>query len=692
MSTTPRVPTPPYIVERPTGHLRPSPDTEWVISLGNGGFAMGSASGVNRRKYHALLIASTNPPVERFSCLSGLDETLVIHGEAGSSQHEATLYTQRLVGGRFEGWGVSHLQRFEKSPTACRWLYHFDGFEITKELRLAWRRNACAVRYFVRDTKTGPGRAITMRITPRVTLRDFHGTLPAATIDRWTSRADAGGFRVSADGRTLGLTCTPASNDDPRVRVELRHQPSLLANLHIDMETERKQEDIDTVFAPGSFEVQIAGPGPASFTVAAALDPEQPDPAVFDDDSRGRHLAAVRRTFEQNDPRRAALAPLVDACDDYLVPRTVEGKRLMTVLAGFPWFADWGRDTMISMIGLMLVTHRFDDARGCLETFARYVSQGMIPNLFDDYGGPPQYNTVDASLWFLHASKAYLDATEDRATFDSLLAPACLEIITHHRAGTRYGIAMDPADCLITAGDHTTQLTWMDAKRNGVVFTPRHGKAVEINALWRHGLVCVASAIEPRDQAKSRELRELAERVEASFRAAFWFESEKRLHDCLQQDTGGTWRPVSQVRPNQIFAASLEHSGLTQAERAAVVENVRREHLTPFGLRTLSPRDPNYRARFDGDMMARDAAYHNGTVWPWLIGPYCEAVLRAGGFSDASKAQVRAAVQPLLDSLTHGCLGQIAEVYDGEDPRRPQGCIAQAWSVAETLRACVMAL
>jgi predicted glycogen debranching enzyme len=645
---------------------------------------MGSASLVNRRKYHALLIASTNPPVERYSCLAGLDEVVVIPGESGKPPREVALSGHRLVGGRLEPDGPSRLVRFEKSPTSCRWVYDAAGVEVVKELRLAWRRNACAVRYFVRDA--GPsGRTIGIRVTPRITMRDFHGTLPSADLSRWKCETSPDGFRVSAEGRAMSLVCAASGG------VRNIAQPSLLRGLHLDMETERSQEDVENICSPGWFEVEIAGSG--SFTIAAALEPEKADPAVFDDEARSRHLAEVRRNFAQGDAAREALGPLVDACDDYLVPRTVEGKQLMTVLAGFPWFADWGRDTMISMVGLMLVTRRFDDARGCLETFARYVSQGMIPNLFDDYGGPPQYNTVDASLWFLHASRAYLDATGDRVTYDALLAPACLQIIEHYRKGTRYGIGMDPADGLIFAGDHTTQLTWMDAKRDGVVFTPRHGKAVEINALWRHGLVCVAAAIESRDAAKAAELRALAVRVGDSFRRAFWFEKEQRLHDCLQRDEkAGAWRPVPEVRPNQVFAASLEHSGLTTRERRAVVECVRRELLTPFGLRTLSPRDPNYRARFDGDMMARDAAYHNGTVWPWLIGPYCEAVLRAGEFSPVAKAEVQSVVQPLLDSLGDGCLGQIAEVYDADEPRRPQACIAQAWSVAETLRACVMSL
>ena len=355
---------------------------------------------------------------------------------------------------------------------------------------------------------------------------------------------------------------------------------------------------------------------------------------------------------------------------------------------------------MISMVGLMIATRRLDEARGCLKTFAAYVDQGMIPNLFDDYGGPPQYNTVDASLWFLHACGEYLAASGDHAALRSELLPACHEIVRAYRTGTRFGIRMDPADGLIQAGDETTQLTWMDAKRDGVVFTPRHGKAVEINALWHHGLLRLAKASEtcgfaaPAGQSPA-ELRELAARVATSFRAAFWFEQEQRLHDCLQADGRGGWKPVPQVRPNQIFAVSLEHSALEPAQRREVVENVRRHHVTPFGLRTLASSDPGYRGRFEGNMMSRDGAYHNGTVWPWLIGPFCEAVLRVGEFSETSRADVRRLLEPLIGSTRPGggggCIGQIAEVYDGDEPRRAQGCVAQAWSIAETLRLAVLA-
>jgi predicted glycogen debranching enzyme len=646
---------------------------------------MGTASGLNRRKYHALLIASTRPPVDRVSCLAGLEEEVIVEDSSGREVQRTSLGVHRYSSGTLDPKGVDHLVRFEKTPTTARWIYRFAGAEIVKELRMAWRRNGCAVRYYVRPPA---GQTVRLRLSPCVTLRDFHTVNRSLDASRFRSEIGGRDMLIEAEGRTLHLRCDAGAAQE---------RPVVLRDVLLDLETERRQEDTEDLFIPGYFEAAVPrGAAEHSFVLAATLAPDAPDLALFSEDVREQHLVGVRRLFVNGDARREALFPLVDAADEFLVPRIVDGRPLTTVLAGFPWFSDWGRDTMISLIGLMLVTRRFEDARGALETFARFCRDGLIPNLFDDYGGPPQYNTVDASLWFLHASTEYLAASDDRPTFDRVLLPACLEIIDRYRTGTHFNIRMDPADGLIESGDETTQLTWMDAKRDGIVFTPRHGKPVEINALWHHGLRAVARAIADTDPDRASELRALADHVAASFRAKFWCGGERRLYDCLQRDAAGEWRPIPQIRPNQIFAVSLADSPLTPEQQRGVVACVTRDLLTPFGLRTLSPRDPAYCPRFDGDMMSRDRAYHNGTVWPWLIGAYCEALLRVGEFSAGAKQEARAALQPLLNSITTGCLGQIAEVYDAEPagtrPRRPQGCMAQAWSMAEALRAAVMTL
>jgi predicted glycogen debranching enzyme len=350
---------------------------------------------------------------------------------------------------------------------------------------------------------------------------------------------------------------------------------------------------------------------------------------------------------------------------------------------------------MISLPGLLLVTGQYKNAMCVLSTLARHRRRGLILNNFDDRTGEPSYNTVDASLWFLHTSCEYLRATEDRAGFDQHLRPACIDVIEAYIAGTDYGIRVD-RDGLVMAGDPTTQLTWMDAKRDGIVFTPRHGKPVEINALWHHGLLAVAAAIAEGDAKHAERYRGAAALAAESFNNQFWNSAKECLYDVLHPGDGRAWLPNDQVRPNQIFAVSLEHSPLDERRQRAVVQTVRARLLTPHGLRTLDPSDPGYRGRFAGPIFDRDAAYHNGTVWPWLMGPFAEAVLRLGRFSPAARADARDLLRPLIDRLDAESLGQLPEVFDGDDqpgaPQRPGGCIAQAWSVAEVLRVFTLAL
>jgi predicted glycogen debranching enzyme len=347
------------------------------------------------------------------------------------------------------------------------------------------------------------------------------------------------------------------------------------------------------------------------------------------------------------------------------------------------------------MRGLLLCTGRFKEALEVLTEFAALQRRGLVPNCFEDGSGEPEYNTVDGSLWFVHAACEYLRLSGDRAGF-AQVRQACLNVIDAYRAGTDYDIRMD-SDGLITAGGPGTQLTWMDAKRDGVVFTPRHGKPVEINALWYSGLLELAAAIEPDMGARAKELRQVAEQARTSFEAAFWNPERGCLNDVLIPSAGG-WNANAQVRPNQIFALSQPYSPLNNARQAAVLARVRARLLTPVGLRTLDPSDPCYRPRYEGSLRDRDAAYHNGTVWPWLMGPYCEAVLRVGGFSDAARTEVRGVLAPLIAEFmerrgTPGPVRQAAEIYDAEPVngvRRPEGCIAQAWSVAELMRVMTM--
>jgi predicted glycogen debranching enzyme len=378
----------------------------------------------------------------------------------------------------------------------------------------------------------------------------------------------------------------------------------------------------------------------------------------------------------------AQVEPLVEAAGQFIVLRTMrDGRQSTTILAGYPWFGDWGRDAFISLPGLLLTTGRFEEAREVLTTFASAQHNGLIPNRYDDYGGQCAYNSVDASLWFVHAADAYVRHSHDLETWKEFLEPACLRMVEAFERGTDFDIAVD-RDGLLRCGNPSTQITWMDAKSGEDVFTPRHGKPVEINALWYHVLCILADRLSENGDQRSLRFETKAERIHQLFEPMFWNEATRGLYDCVRDDEAD---PA--IRPNQVFAVSLPHSPLSPARQRSVLSCVQEHLLTPYGLRTLSPADPRYRPRYEGGPYERDSAYHQGTVWPWLLGPFVEAYLRVHNFDASARDHCRKLLGRLLEHLAEAGLGTLSEVYDGDPPHRPGGCIAQAWSVAETLRA-----
>lgn len=692
--------------------------TEWLLTNGIGGFAMGTVLGAPTRRYHALLVAAMKPPVERIAALHAIDERLTI--DRGSAS-ERSLNLTRFHFDASPDRPRSHaaLVRFERGPF-CLWRYQADGVDIEKRLHVFHGRNAVEVRYTLR----APGRRVRLQLRPLVALRDFH-TLrrkPAgASIDDvFQCRGIGMGVVVVADH--LGVVIT---SDAPRFRPD----PAWWTGLHYEREHDRGQDHIEDLYTPGEFILDSPGLDHAvSATVYATADARPTCSVEQDVAQRSARIAAmadaaVRSAASPPDaPTRDAVERLCAAGDEFVVPRGGSatdpyGKPGLTVLAGYPWFADWGRDTMIALPGLLIATGRHDDASGVLATFAAHRRGGVIPNRFDDRGGPPHFNTADASLWFIHAVHELWLAS---GAVEPHLLEACLDIIHAYRDGTHAGdparpegaasgdladapggpIRMDPDDGLIAAGDEQTQLTWMDARRDGISFTPRAGKAVEINALWHHALRSVAAMVRRTDEAAASDLELLAARVAGSFQDKFWNPNLGCLLDLVPDpDAPLAGQPAAQVRPNQVFAAAVEHTPLTPAQRGGVIRIVRERLLTPVGLRTLDPADPHFRPRYAGPLRRRDEAYHNGTVWPWLLGPLAEATLRAGGFSRESRAAARAMLDPLMAEMNHHCPGQLAEVYDGDTPTRPgarhprpDGCPAQAWSVAMTLRALVLTL
>ncbi|MGA2582853.1 MAG: amylo-alpha-1,6-glucosidase [Tepidisphaeraceae bacterium] len=624
------------------GELRPHLQEEWLLTNGLASYAAGTVVGCATRRYHGLLCAATLPPVGRVMLLNRIGEILNVEGQADRLLELSICQ----FGSDFHPRGDRYLRRFDLDDGIARWNYDVEGIRICKEVQLLWQKNAVGIRYRVE-----PGeQRLELSLLPFARLLDFHSLrrgkreFQEEHSPRGCTLADgANRLSIVADGGSYVV------------------QPDWWFGHTYAIETERGLDDTEDLYTPGRFVIQIAKP--TTLTLWASFG----EPATFDWDAE-----IARRKPAKMKTSSAVLANLSRAAADFIVHRkSPDGKDGSTVIAGYPWFCDWGRDTMISLPGLFLTSGRLDQARQVLSVFAQYVSQGMIPNRFDDYTNEPSYNTVDASLWFIHAVHEYARLSEDVKTFRDVLRPACKQIIEGYTLGTRYNIKVDPADGLVTQGDANTQLTWMDAKCDGIAFTPRQGKAVEINALWHHALRLMG------ENAR-------ADRVAESFRKAFWLSPYRGLADVVDNQ-----RRDSSLRPNQIFAVSLPNSPLTHEQQWAVVETVRRELLTPFGLRTLDKNDPRYRGSYRGGQRQRDEAYHNGTVWPWLIGGFLEAYLKVHNRSDAAVAQARRWLMPLIDQMQHGCIGQIPEIFEGDEPHRPVGCFAQAWSVAEVLRLAV---
>lgn len=634
----------PYQVET-YGELHPHLNQEWLLTNGTGSFAMSTVVGCNTRRYHGLLVASTNPPVGRVMALSRLAESVAIDDQATPVELSANFFQSLMI-----PRGDRYLRRFELYHTA-KFHYDADGVRITKEVLLVWGKPIVGVRYTV---DTGKHSRVQLRLQPFVALRDFHALPRRDGREYDLLHSDR---RVSVAQRDLRLVM---QTDQGR----FESRPDWWYEHTYPIESERGMEDREDLFTPGTFCLDVVKSG--EVTLWAGLG-QQLDALNFERE-RERVLQhnGVPEMPTQTQDR------LARAAAQFVARRNRAGDAPgATIMAGFPWFADWGRDTMIALPGILLTTGRLKEAGQVLSVFASHVSEGMVPNYFDDYSSEPSYNTVDASLWFIHAVHLYMKKSRDNDLYESLLLPACREIIEGYRDGTRFGIRMDPLDGLITAGDRQTQLTWMDAKVGEIAFTPRHGKAVEINALWYNALRLLGE-------------NALADAVRESFLRAFWISPYRGLADVVNSEMRDT-----SIRPNQIFAASLPHSPLDVERRRAVVEIVRRELLTPFGLRTLAANDPGYKGHYRGGPFERDSAYHNGTVWPWPIGAFLDAYLNSHDRTPQVVAQARAWLKPLVDSLESGCLGSISECFEGDSPHRPVAAPAQAWSVAEVLRLAV---
>jgi len=634
---------------------------EWLETNGLGGFASSTIIGLNTRRYHGLLVAATKPPVGRFLLLSKLEETLFIEGQAfelSANRYPGVVHPQ----------GFRYLKQFRLDPFPV-FTYEIEGIEIEKSVFMIQGENSTVVHYELKKNNHPESpKNLWLELRPLIAFRDYHNaTHENGAISRDVEeRSD-----LASVSPYQGLPSLYLAHN----AVDLRKTGDWYRNFEYDAERERGLDFSEDLFNPLVLRFDLRLRRQASVIAST----EQRDVAKVVE-YRQSEITRRRNATLSSPVEDDFVQTLAAAADQYIVSRGDQ----KTVIAGYHWFSDWGRDTMIALPGLTLPTGKHEVARSILRTFAKHADQGMLPNRFPDAGETPEYNTVDATLWFFEAARAYLAYTGDLEFVRDELYPVFADIVLWHVRGTRYGIKVDPSG-LLSSGEPGVQLTWMDAKVGDWVVTPRRGKPVEIQALWYNAL-CIMEDLARHfgDEAGQKRYRSMATLARWSFNRLFWNEPTGCLYDVVN---GGP--PDASIRPNQIFAVSLTHSMLSTERAKAVVEKVQEHLLTPYGLRTLAPSDPQYRGRYTGGPTERDGAYHQGTVWPWLMGPFISAYVKVNGDSEAARRQAAAWLAPLKDHLADGGLGHISEILDGDSPQRPCGCIAQAWSVAEILRALV---
>jgi len=636
--------------------LAASLSREWLETNGLGGFACGTVAGANIRRYHGLLTAALNPPGGRMLLLSKLEETLVL------GERRIDLSTNEYSGAIHpEGYLLLSNFRLDPFPT---WTFEVEGVRLEKTVFMPQGSNTVQVEYKLLQAPAGPKPVLELR--PLIGFRDYH----SATHENGSLNASINSSPNTASVQPYpGLPRLHFSHDADR----LQEQGYWYKNFLYREERERGLDFQEDLFNPFVLSWQLSSERAA--TVIAST--EQKDV---------RQAGAIREAELKRRQQLAASSPVDDpfvreltvAADQFLARRGED----WTVIAGYPWFTDWGRDTMISLPGLALFNGRSEIAKSILRNFARHTDMGMLPNRFVDSGEDAEFNTVDATLWFFEAARAYAAATGDYDFLRQELYPVFNQIIEFHIKGTRYNIKV-AQNGLLNAGAPGAQLTWMDAKIGDWVVTPRSGKPVEIQALWYNALRIMEDlAARFGDEERRKQYSSLAALASWTFNRVFWNKDARCLYDVVN---GGP--PDGSIRPNQIFAVSLHHSMLSPERARAVVETVERELLTPVGLRTLSSTDPRYRSTYEGNQYSRDSAYHQGTVWPWLLGPFVSAYVRVNEGTAQSRARAHELLRGIEQHLTEAGLGQISEIFDADPPHHPRGCFAQAWSAAEILRA-----
>jgi predicted glycogen debranching enzyme len=650
--------------------------TEWLLTNNRGGYASSTIVGCNTRRYHGLLVGSLNPPVNRIMALSQCLEAIIFEGTDNNNRKGEKIFNLATFEfeDKFAPVKGNFIRKFRRD-VGVHFEYEIPDIKLIKSLYLMPDDDIAVLVYDFTHVR----RKSRFIIRPFIGLRDFHclqkSYAPLISICLPNSML----VRHDVPGSCQLFINTP--------EMEFREDKQWWFDFAYRQDKERGQHYTEDLWTPGFFESEIDSPTrivlQASLYGPGKIDLEPLRSSCDIKNVRDNLNAKQSDVITDVKSRDKNMRMLSLAADQFVIKKETGHTPRTTILAGFPWFADWGRDSFISLEGLLLATGRQEDAKSLLVTFAQAADEGMVPNRFDDHSGTAYFNSVDASLWFIHAAFQYLNHTHDTESFTRDMLPIIRWIVDSYQKGTRFDIHAEE-DGLITAGDKNTQLTWMDAKCSGIAFTPRYGKAVEINALWFNALSLLAFFYIDRDEKTALQYQQMADKVRSSFYKSFWNDSLGYLNDCILPD--GTID--SALRPNQIFAVSLPHSGLTKQQQRAVVKVVKEKLLTPYGLRTLDTEDERYKGRYIGPETERDQAYHQGTVWPYLIGPFVESYLKVNGFSRQSRKEAAAFIKPLLKYLTEGsCIGNIPEVYDGDEPFESRGCMAQAWNIAELIRA-----
>jgi predicted glycogen debranching enzyme len=653
---------------------------EWLVTNGLGGYASGTVAGLPTRRYHGLLIAALPAPLGRIFMLAQLSEQI------------------RLPDGRNVRFGgetwltpasdvpqIGRLLEFRLEAGLPVWRYEIENILLEKSVFLVHQQNTTHVTYRLLKGPDG----VRLKLLPLVHFRPHDAPVNTPLSQAFQLQAIHRRYEISAREQLPPLKMQIHGR-----RTAFTFEPQIFSHIIYPVEGSRGYEAKGDLWSPGYFRVDLGKNDDANIVASTEswelIESLTPAEAVQAEQHRRARLSA------EADPRARAgmAAELVLAADQFLIRPAARredaaileasGDEVRSVIAGYHWFTDWGRDTMISLEGLALLTGRHAEAGHILRTFAHYIRYGLIPNLFPEGQRQGLYHTADATLWFFHALSRYLAYTRDQATLQILL-PQLHDILDHHLRGTHFGIGIDPADGLLRQGEDGYQLTWMDAKVGDWVVTPRRGKAVEINALWYNALRLMEGWFGQLEGSRAAQpVVELAAHVKASFNQRFWNDKGGFLYDVVDGPQGDD--PA--CRPNQILSFSLEHAVLDETRWEPVLQVVKRQLCTPIGLRTLSPCHPDYKSRYDGDLRARDAAYHQGTVWAWLIGPFVDAHLRVFPQDFRGAKDLLRGFEPHLDDA---CIGTISEVFDAEPPYTPRGCAAQAWSVAEVFRAWVKA-